>query len=113
LLINRKTNIKIKFRGEMKMKVRIIKNAPEQDAKSIEEFIGRTYNAQPMVGTNNVSVDFGIKGTMTVYKNEYEVIDRAKEVEDFIAKYYPHGLCSEAIREFMLENRLALLKILS
>ena len=99
------------------MKIKIIKNAPNNsnisDTSDISEYIGRIFNAKPLIGTSNVSIDFGFdRGTMTVYPNEYEFVDMTKELEDFINKYYSYDTDSQDIRDFILGNRTALVKIL-
>lgn len=59
------------------MKVKIIRNLPNDiGAYDISRFIGRTFNAEPIKGeANNISVDFGWLGTLTVYEEEYEIVD--------------------------------------
>ena len=101
------------------MKVKIIKNAPNNpmpsgsDIGDISKYIGKIFDAKPLIGTSNITVDFGFNhGMMTVYPSEYEFVDMTKELDDFINKYYSYDTDSQDIRDFILANRTALVKIL-
>ena len=97
------------------MRVKIIKNAPEDDkAMSIEQFIGREFITEAERENGIVEVDFGYGyGTMTVYPEEYEVIDVTKELDNFLKSCHGlNGLDKDDLKDFILENRIALCKIL-
>ena len=97
------------------MRIRIVKNIAIDPAGDITEFIGRTFHAEPIAGTDKVNVDFGFrKGTMTIYPSEFEVVDVAEELDDFIKKYFDgdNPVDRFNVKEFILNYRVGLVKIL-
>lgn len=95
------------------MRVRIIKNAPQtSDGLSIERYIGNIYPAVYMSDSKNISVDFGSIGMMIVYEGEYEVIDITRDLNRFVDSCYPYTGDIQEIKDFILANREALVKIL-
>lgn len=59
------------------MLVRILKNSPEElDWLDISPYAGLIFSAERIKGkTNNISVDFGKLGILTVCEGEYEIIE--------------------------------------
>jgi len=96
------------------MKIRIIANHPnDPKASSIEKYIGKTFDADQIRGTKNISVCFDTDmGTMTVYPDEFEIIDTVQELDEFIKRHNHFSIINLEIKEFILANRVALLEIL-
>ena len=97
------------------MRVRIIKNNSLifKGTGSISEFIGRTYDVESQGTNGSVNINFGsIRGIMTVYKSEYEIMDKVKELDEFIRIHYPHSIYSQDLIQFILGNKVALMNIL-
>ena len=97
------------------MRVKIIKNNSLicEGVGSISEFIGRTYDVKSQSTNGSVNVNFGLaRGIMTVYKSEYEVMDKVQELDEFIRIHYPHSIYSQDLIQFILGNKVALMNIL-
>lgn len=97
------------------MRVRIIANHPDDPkGSSISEYIGKIFDAEQMHGTKNISVCFDIDvGTMTVYPDEYEVVDIVKDLDEFIKRNCEFSITSQEIKQFILANRVGLTKLLN